>query len=195
MSTNSTIKIKRTDGTETAIYCHYDGYIEGVGTTLQLAYNTAEKVEELLKLGDLSTLGYYPNPKEGEEHSFEGKRQENVCVAYHRDRGEDFRQSNGMCEYIYTFDEAEAVWYVEEEHSVRDTEAQQVLCLDMFWRYKKRLLLDAIMAADYNCWCADEFADFGEVVMQCMKKALDARNEIIDKERKEYESFYRAYCD
>lgn len=29
MSTRSTIKIKRKDGTETAIYCHFDGYIEG----------------------------------------------------------------------------------------------------------------------------------------------------------------------
>lgn len=44
MSTNSTISIKRADGTQTSIYCHWDGYIEGVGVTLQLAYNTAEKV-------------------------------------------------------------------------------------------------------------------------------------------------------
>lgn len=109
MSTNSTIKIQRKDGTETSIYCHWDGYIEGVGVTLQLAYNTAEKVEELLKLGDLSSLRYYTEPKKG-THDFEHP-QESVCVAYHRDRGEDFRQSAGMREYNYTFVEDEAVWY------------------------------------------------------------------------------------
>lgn len=138
MSTNSTIKIKRADGTETGIYCHYDGYIEGVGATLQLAYNTAEKVEKLLKLGDLSTLGYYTEPAaEKGEHNFE-HRQENVCCAYHRDRGEDYRQSNSSDnEFIYTFDERDACWYVEEEQPVRDTEAQKFLSLNTFWRHKK----------------------------------------------------------
>ena len=48
MSTNATIKIKRIDGTTTSINCHYDGYIEGVGVILQLAYNTADKIEKLL---------------------------------------------------------------------------------------------------------------------------------------------------
>jgi len=46
MSTNATIAIQRKDGTRTAIYLHYDGYIEGAGTTLQLAFNTADKVND-----------------------------------------------------------------------------------------------------------------------------------------------------
>lgn len=196
MSTNSTIKIKRKDGTETGIYCHYDGYVEGVGATLQLAYNTAEKVEALLKLGDLSILGYYTDPKPGEEHSFDGKRQENVCVAYHRDRGEAFCQSNGSCEYIYTFDEREACWFVEEEQPVRDTEAQSFLSINTFWRHKKRLLLDAIMACDFTTmWNDDEFATAETVIEECKKKALEARADIIAQQAAEFNAYYGAYCD
>lgn len=197
MSTNSTISIKRANGTETSIYCHYDGHIEGVGVTLQLAYNTAEKVEELLKLGDLSSLGYYTEPNEEKgEHNFE-KPQENVCCAYHRDRGESFRQSSGKNEYNYIFDEIEAVWYVESEEWKNDTTANHLLSVGGFCSYRKSLLLDEIM----NCndieeiWRDDEFAKAGEVIETCKKKALEARAEIMKEKQEEHEAYYRAYCD
>jgi hypothetical protein len=197
MSTNSTISIKRADGTKTAIYCHYDGYIEGAGVILQLAYNTAEKVEELLKLGDLSTLGYYTEANEEKsEHNFE-KPQENVCVAYHRDRGESFNQSSGMREYNYTFDEREAVWYVEKEEWKDDTTACRMLNVDGFCSYHKSLLLDAIISCTNieEVWQDDEFAKAGEVIETCKKKAREARAEIIKQKQEEHEAYYRAYCD
>lgn len=196
MSTRSTIKIKRKDGTETAIYCHFDGYIEGVGVTLQLAYNTAEKVEKLLALGDLSVLGYYTDPNPDEEHTFDGNHQPNVCLAYHRDRGESFRQSNSQEEYNYIFDEADAVWYVEEKQRVYDTEAEDLLSLSVFWRYSKQLLLDEILTSSIEThWSDDEFAKAGEVIKACIEKAKEARAEIIERERQEHEIYYRAYCD
>lgn len=195
MSTNSTITIKRIDGTETGIYCHHDGYIEGVGVTLQLAYNTAEKVEELLKLGDLSTLGYYTEPKAGTVHDFEHP-QESVCVAYHRDRGEEYRQSNGDNEYIYTFDERDCVWYVEEEQSIRNTAAQNILYLGTIWTHKKSLLLDALADRDFrSLWRDDEFAAADNVFEVCKQKAYEARAEIIKKNAEEYNAYYSAYCD
>lgn len=120
MSTNCTIRIKRRDGTQTGIYCHCDGYINGVGRILQTAYNSVERVEKLLELGDLSILGIHINPNPNEEHSFSGHRQENVCVAYHRDRGEKYRQSDYDNEYVYTFSEAENIWYVEWSDYVFD---------------------------------------------------------------------------
>lgn len=73
MSTRSTISKIEPDGSITTIYCHFDGYIEGVGTTLKVHYETPEKVNKLLELGALSVLG--DTLKE--------------CVAYHRDRGEE----------------------------------------------------------------------------------------------------------
>ena len=186
MSTNSTIQIKRKDGTMTSIYCHWDGYIEGVGVTLQLAYNTAEKVEKLLDLGDLSILRYYT----------ENNNPDKACVAYHRDMGESFKQSGGDRQFVYTFDEEESVWYVEEEQYIRDTKAQDILCLDCFYAHKKDLLLNRIIDSDIEQhWSDDEFAKKGEVITACKQKALDARGHIIKKLQDEYDSWYRAYCD
>lgn len=193
MSTNATIAINRKDGTRTAIYLHYDGYIEGAGTTLQLAFNTADKVEELLKLGDLSVLNYDLEPTE--EHDFENP-QRGVCIAYHRDRGEPFRQSDGVNEFNYTFDETEACWFVEKEVFERDTEACGILELRYVLSYPRTLLLDEILKCEYKYWEADKFVKDGtEVHAACKEKALEARQEIIAHDRAEYEAYYRAYCD
>lgn len=74
MATRSYIAIRNSDGTVSGVYCHWDGYPEGVGKTLTTHYNTPELVEELLKLGSLSSLGSTITDPE--------------TVAYHRDRGE-----------------------------------------------------------------------------------------------------------
>ena len=39
-----------------AIYCHFDGYVEGVGAMLDANYDTESKVDALLDLGDISSL-------------------------------------------------------------------------------------------------------------------------------------------
>lgn len=59
MSTRSMIGI-RIDDKIRAVYVHFDGYLEGVGSELQ-EYTSTEKVEELISYGDRSTLtsGYY----------------------------------------------------------------------------------------------------------------------------------------
>lgn len=194
MSTRSTITIKRKDGTETSIYCHSDGYIEGVGAILQLAYNTADKVEELMRLGDLSRLGYYTKPKAGTPHDFEN-RQENVCVAYHRDRGEPFYQSAGLNDFNYTFDENAAVWYVKEEQFVRDTPAMEALYMDYFLNYPTELLLDALRKANFTGWQDDEFAKAGEVYDKCLEKAIEAREDIIKDKTEISDAYYSAYYD
>ena len=52
-------------------------------------YNTAEKVRELLSLGDLSLLAERIALEPDEEHGFApADRIENVTVAYHRDANE-----------------------------------------------------------------------------------------------------------
>jgi len=83
------------DGTVTAIYCHWEGYAEGVGMKLMKHYQTRDKIDELMALGDLSSLG----AEIGEKHPFSfhevqmtSERYDelygNMCVAYGRDRGE-----------------------------------------------------------------------------------------------------------
>ena len=50
MSTRCAIGMKRENGEVAAIYCHNDGYPEGVGAILGRWYRNAEKVEALLKV-------------------------------------------------------------------------------------------------------------------------------------------------
>lgn len=88
MSTRSNIAQFNADtGTVTSIYCHHDGYPEGVGATLRGFYLTDDAVAELMALGNISILAMRPAPLIGEAHSFD-KRAPDVTVAYTRDRGE-----------------------------------------------------------------------------------------------------------
>jgi len=73
MSTRSRIAIEKQDGTVESIYCHFDGYLSNNGEILQNHYSTKEKMEKLIELGDISSLGDTPEE----------------TVAYHRDRGEN----------------------------------------------------------------------------------------------------------
>ena len=77
MSTRSRIAIENQDGTVTSIYCHFDGYLSGVGILLKEYYTTQPKVQALIELGDISALDMTPTS----------------TTAYHRDRGEDFNQT------------------------------------------------------------------------------------------------------
>jgi hypothetical protein len=72
MATRSRIAIENQDGTVTSIYCHFDGYLSGVGKKLFEHYDR-EKTEKLMELGDISVLG---------ESTLD-------TIAYHRDRNED----------------------------------------------------------------------------------------------------------
>ena len=92
MATRSRIAIEKQDGTVDSIYCHFDGYIDGVGKTLFENYSDREKVEKLIELGDLSSLGSQIEPDSTKPHTFNNP-QDDVTVAYHRDRGEDFHKS------------------------------------------------------------------------------------------------------
>ncbi|MBT4838870.1 MAG: hypothetical protein HON94_16150 [Methylococcales bacterium] len=56
MGTTATIAMKQDDNTYLAITCNYDGYEDGVGRTLKTDYNDPEKIKELIKLGNLSSI-------------------------------------------------------------------------------------------------------------------------------------------
>jgi len=114
MATRSRIAIENQDGSVTSVYCHWDGYVNGVGRTLNQHYTTKEQVEALVALGDLSSLS--------------GTLEK--TIAYHRDRDEDFSQtpfsnveelfedgfSSGV-EYVYCFTK-DGFWLVNELGSV-----------------------------------------------------------------------------
>lgn len=55
MSTRSLIGKNTAEGIK-YIYCHFDGYLSGVGETLKEYYNTDTKIDELISLGSISSL-------------------------------------------------------------------------------------------------------------------------------------------
>jgi hypothetical protein len=109
MATRSTIAMEMQDGWVRSVYCHWDGYPEGVGATLQEHYTDPAKIAQLLEIGDISSL----REEIGEQHDFNSAS--DVTTFYGRDRGEDgvgplvhdsrerwlsSRKGNG-CEYGY----------------------------------------------------------------------------------------------
>lgn len=137
MSTRSYICKENEDGTYTGIYCHSDGYLEHNGAILIDGYNSRDRVEALLKLGNLSYLQPKLEPDPNFPHSFDfDKRQEGVTVAYGRDRGETGQEAqtikledlNKDCwiEYSYIFtkdDKWKYFEYGELDKGLKDLES------------------------------------------------------------------------
>jgi len=97
MATRSLIALDNT-GVFTSIYCHWDGYLTGVGRILLENYTDINDVEELLDLGDLSTLGYHPTEckpfaKETNDFAKDFSSLQNLIIYFH----------NSDCEYLYIF--------------------------------------------------------------------------------------------
>lgn len=88
MSTQSTINVKMTNGDIKSIYCHFDGYPEHHVPILLDHYDSQEKAEELIALGNIKILGKSTEKPEG--HSWDNPT-DGYCVAYDRDRGEKVR--------------------------------------------------------------------------------------------------------
>lgn len=86
MSTRSCIAAKFSDGSIKAVYCHFDGYVSGVGATLKNHFKDQQKIETLINLGSLCSLDPSIEKPEGHcwDHPVDG-----YTIAYHRDRGED----------------------------------------------------------------------------------------------------------
>ena len=101
-----------------SVYCHHDGYPEYVGFILSEFYQDPYKVQDLIKLGAISTLG--------QNLDLRGDENKNGTLDYHRWRGEpimtsvDFGISNYEAnvfenyeEYAYLF--IAGVWFISED--------------------------------------------------------------------------------
>jgi len=125
MATRSTIALEYEDGTVRQVYCHWDGYLSHNGQILLQHYTDKEKVENLIDLGDLSSLA----EEIGEEHdmdSLEKRRDhEDWCKFYGRDRGEadtearvfdsfkDYKENHQYEEFEYIL-RRDGLWWVSE---------------------------------------------------------------------------------
>ena len=83
MSTSCSITIKCQDKKIRTIYCHYDGYLSAAGQTLLNHFQSQKKIEQLVRLGDISSLEYSIDCPPG--HTFENPTNGHT-ISYIRDR-------------------------------------------------------------------------------------------------------------
>lgn len=105
MSTNSLIGVVHGDNFK-VVYCHFDGYLSGVGAMLDKYYDSPA-ANHLVALGDLSYLAKTIVPAKDSTHSFDTPAPD-VCVFYGRDRDE------ANCEFETLCGEAEFNSYIED---------------------------------------------------------------------------------
>ena len=111
MSTNSTVAVKTNKGYK-SIYVHWDGYFSYMYPMLSENYGSQERAEALVSYGDASFIAKRIMPSVGSGHSFEHP-EEDVCVFYHRDRGEELNifhcyRKNELFKrqyYVYIFED------------------------------------------------------------------------------------------
>ena len=124
MATRSNIAYKTPEGKIRSVYCHWDGYPEHNGEILRKFYTTQDKIEALVALGSLSTLG----AEIGEKVDFDDRstQKDEWTLAYHRDRGEELCVSEyddipswiaDMEEYAYLWNGEE--WLVNDHGATR----------------------------------------------------------------------------
>ena len=121
MTTRSTIALEFADGTVQQVYCHWDGYLSNNGQILLRHYSDPFKLQRLIDLGAISSLG----PEIGEKQDFDKRdtHNDNWTLIYARDRGEDlvkhtykdyadYKANAQSEEYNYIL-RTDGKWYVE----------------------------------------------------------------------------------
>lgn len=200
MSTRSTIGIRHEDGSVTKIYCHWDGYIEWNGAILQKYYNTADKVEKLLALGNLSSLGPEIGPDDPHDWDINTESDHRKCRTY-TSRGEAWEQASPsqLEEYNYLFDESEGAWIVTRETYKKPGKVAKGLGLDTIYNtYETDYLIDLLASLPEKSWkgmAPKDEDDWGVTLEECMDAAREARAPINQRKADMYNAYYSAYCD
>ena len=120
MGTRSAIGIKHGDVVR-AVYCHYDGYLEYMGRALTLYYQDSIKVNKLISMGDMSSIG----AAIGSKHAFNDRSNyldngiAEQCTFYARDRGEEnveFRTFQSEQDIVYEIEAGEENYYLIKDN-------------------------------------------------------------------------------
>ena len=123
MATRSNIAYKTPEGKIRSVYCHWDGYPAHNGEMLRRHYTDQAKIEALIELGSISSLG----AELGEKQDFDDRstQKDEWTLAYHRDRGERLVINEyddvpswiaDMEEYAYLWDGRE--WLVNDHGEI-----------------------------------------------------------------------------
>jgi len=134
MSTRSLIAYQSEAGFVESAYCHFDGYISGVGSMLDKNYQDEKKIRELIQRGDFSSLC----PNIGEIKFYEPLHK--VVVNCHNSEWGFVDSAEPLYhEYLYLF--KEGYWYVSESKSleVKDGFEERVYYYSKFEPLSKAL--------------------------------------------------------
>jgi len=101
MATRSRIGFETASGAVMHIYCHYDGYVEGVGKALLSDHNDVNKAYELVNGGTCSTIC---NQVQRSHNALSEKAWSNNRQSYKQDGTRSWE------EYQYLWDSRKACW-------------------------------------------------------------------------------------
>lgn len=107
MSTNSCIAIENTDGSIEAAYCHWDGYLTGVGKDLLANYKDEGRVRGLINAGNMSVPGDHYANWEGRGGIEDNKPNQFRNVVEWLNAGDYY-----FCPYMYLFNVSSGIWLV-----------------------------------------------------------------------------------
>lgn len=110
MGTRSTIAIEFADNSVSQIYCHWDGYLEHNGAILGKHYMDPFKVQELINLGDMSSLS---ETVDSCEFYMRDRREEDCHARRYKDVAEYFADcQQEEYDYILRNVNGTATWFV-----------------------------------------------------------------------------------
>lgn len=123
MATRSTIALEFADGTVHQVYCHWDGYLSGVGAQLQSEFSDPFALRDLIDGGDMSTIGE-PYTGRGEELVV----RKFLDFAHYVEHGQDeeydyiLRNINGVATWFVRFYATDGAFVTfEEAHLAEQT--------------------------------------------------------------------------
>ena len=133
MATRSNIAMKTKEGKIVSVYCHWDGYVANNGRILLENYANIDKIEALVALGSLSSLGFVI----GEQQDFNDRDtcKDEWTLAYHRDRGEELsiQQYDDIPSWIAEMEEYAYLWNGQEwlvnDHGAADEKGYPIFDL------------------------------------------------------------------
>lgn len=123
MSTRSTIALEFADGTVEQVYCHFDGYLSGIGNELASDYMDPFKLRDLIAGGDMSSIGN-PYTERGEELNV--RKYANSDEYFDCSQQEEYdyilRNVNGVATWFVRFYATDGVWVTLTEARLKEQE-------------------------------------------------------------------------
>ena len=155
MATRSNIAMKTLEGKIVSVYCHWDGYVANNGKILLENYTDIDKIEALVALGSISSLG----EQIGDKQDFMDRdtQKDEWTLFYSRDRGEELsiQEYASIPDWIDDMEEYAYLWNGQEwlvnDHGEKDEKGNPVFnFLDVMVPIELARMEQRIAAAETN---------------------------------------------